>query len=100
DPGLAADLALPIEELGLLSRSYNCLKREGIHSVGELTARSEADLLDIRNFGAKSIGEIKEKLSGLGLSLKDSPADFDLSLASDDEDAYEGDIQFSDEQPS
>ncbi|WP_043501494.1 DNA-directed RNA polymerase subunit alpha [Georgenia sp. SUBG003] len=102
DAALAQDLALPIEDLGLLSRSYNCLKREGIHTVGELVARSEADLLDIRNFGAKSIGEIKEKLAGLGLSLKDSPADFDLAShpgAADDEDAY-GDIQFSDEQPS
>ncbi|PFG40451.1 DNA-directed RNA polymerase subunit alpha [Georgenia soli] len=102
DAALAQDLALPIEDLGLLSRSYNCLKREGIHTVGELVARSEADLLDIRNFGAKSIGEIKEKLAGLGLNLKDSPADFDLAThpgAADDEDAY-GDIQFSDEQPS
>ncbi|MFC4554383.1 DNA-directed RNA polymerase subunit alpha [Georgenia faecalis] len=99
DAALAADLALPIEDLGLLSRSYNCLKREGIHTVGELVARSEADLLDIRNFGAKSIGEIREKLAGLGLSLKDSPADFDLSLVADDEDeAYEGDLEFSDEQ--
>ncbi|ROR73551.1 DNA-directed RNA polymerase subunit alpha [Bogoriella caseilytica] len=99
DAALAQDLALPIEELGLLSRSYNCLKREGIHSVGELTARSEADLLDIRNFGAKSIGEIKEKLAGIGLSLKDSPADFDLSAAAGeeiDDEAY-GDIQFSDD---
>src|SRR5690625_959607 len=43
DEALAADLALPIEELGLQSRSYNCLKREGIHSVGELVARTEAD---------------------------------------------------------
>ncbi|MFH5822092.1 DNA-directed RNA polymerase subunit alpha [Georgenia sp. AZ-5] len=100
DAALAQDLALPIEDLGLLSRSYNCLKREGIHTVGELVARSEADLLDIRNFGAKSIGEIKEKLAGLGLSLKDSPADFDLSAhAAAEDDAY-GDIQFSDEQPS
>ncbi|MPV36538.1 DNA-directed RNA polymerase subunit alpha [Georgenia subflava] len=102
DAALAQDLALPIEDLGLLSRSYNCLKREGIHTVGELTARSEADLLDIRNFGAKSIGEIKEKLAGLGLGLKDSPADFDLSAAAgaeEDDEAY-GDIQFSDEQPS
>ena len=48
---LAADLALPIEYLELTVRSYNCLKREGIHSVGELVARSEPDLMDIRNFG-------------------------------------------------
>jgi DNA-directed RNA polymerase subunit alpha len=45
--------------------------------VGELVARSEADLLDIRNFGAKSIAEVKEKLAGMGLSLKDSPLEFD-----------------------
>ncbi len=69
DAALAADLALPIEELELTVRSYNCLKREGIHSVGELVARSEADLLDIRNFGAKSIDEVKAKLAGMGLAL-------------------------------
>lgn len=73
DAALAADLALPIEELELTVRSYNCLKREGIHTVGELVARSEADLLDIRNFGAKSIDEVKAKLHGMGLALKDSP---------------------------
>ena len=86
DAALAADLALPIEELQLTIRSYNCLKREGIHAVGELVARSEADLLDIRNFGAKSINEVKEKLAELGLSLKDSPLDFDPSTA----DYYDG----------
>ncbi|MBM7331615.1 DNA-directed RNA polymerase subunit alpha, partial [Agrobacterium sp. S2] len=66
---------------------YNCLKREGIHTVGELVARSEADLLDIRNFGAKSITEVKEKLAELNLSLKDSPLDFDPSAAA----YYDGD---------
>src|SRR4249920_2591208 len=79
DAALAADLALPIEELDLTVRSYNCLKREGIHTVGELVARSEADLLDIRNFGAKSIDEVKAKLVELGLALKDSPPGFDPS---------------------
>ena len=74
---LAADLALPIEEMDLTVRSYNCLKREGIHSVGELITRSEADLLDIRNFGAKSIDEVKAKLHSMGLALKDSPPGFD-----------------------
>ncbi|MFI2754319.1 DNA-directed RNA polymerase subunit alpha [Cellulomonas sp. P22] len=88
DAALAADLALPIEDLQLTIRSYNCLKREGIHSVGELVARSEADLLDIRNFGAKSITEVKEKLAELGLSLKDSPLDFDPTAAT----YYEGEF--------
>ena len=86
DAALAADLALPIEELQLTIRSYNCLKREGIHTVGELVARSEADLLDIRNFGAKSITEVKEKLAGLGLTLKDSPLDYDAAAYYDDAD--------------
>jgi DNA-directed RNA polymerase subunit alpha len=65
--------------MDLTVRSYNCLKREGIHSVGELVSRSEADLLDIRNFGAKSIDEVKVKLHSMGLALKDSPPGFDPS---------------------
>ena len=83
DAALAADLALPIEDLNLTVRSYNCLKREGIHTVGELVARSEQDLLDIRNFGAKSIEEVKQKLIDMGLALKDSPPGFDPSSAVD-----------------
>src|SRR6266511_3165096 len=68
---LEANLDTPIEELDLSVRSYNCLKREGITSVGELVTKSEADLLDIRNFGAKSIDEVREKLHELGLSLRE-----------------------------
>ncbi|MGH3657388.1 MAG: DNA-directed RNA polymerase subunit alpha C-terminal domain-containing protein, partial [Micromonosporaceae bacterium] len=51
--------------------------REGINSVGELISRNEADLLDIRNFGQKSIDEVKMKLAGMGLALKDSSPVFD-----------------------
>ena len=76
-----AAFSLPIEEMDLTVRSYNCLKREGIHTVGELVGRTEADLLDIRNFGQKSIDEVKIKLAGLGLSLKDSPVGFDPAAA-------------------
>jgi DNA-directed RNA polymerase subunit alpha len=83
DAALAADLALPIEEMDLTVRSYNCLKREGIHSIGELVGRSEADLLDIRNFGQKSIDEVKSKLAGMSLALKDSPPGFDPRVAVD-----------------
>jgi DNA-directed RNA polymerase subunit alpha len=79
DAVFAEQLSLPIEELNLTVRSYNCLKREGIHTVGELITRSEAELGDIRNFGAKSIDEVKYKLAELGLALKDSPPGFDPS---------------------
>ena len=83
DEQLEADLALPVEELQLTVRSYNCLKREGIHTVGELVARSEQDLLDIRNFGTKSIDEVKQKLAELGLLLKDSAPGFDPLAAAE-----------------
>src|SRR5919109_198768 len=89
DEQLAADLALPIEDLQLTVRSYNCLKREGIHTVGELISRSEQDLLDIRNFGSKSIDEVKGKLHEMGLSLKDSAPGFDPSAAVDNFDEEE-----------
>ena len=87
------------EDLDLTVRSYNCLKREGIHTVGELVGRSEADLLDIRNFGAKSIDEVKAKLVEMGLSLKDSAPGFDPHAAlaaygDDDDDAFVEDEQY------
>ncbi|HJE90421.1 MAG TPA: DNA-directed RNA polymerase subunit alpha [Dietzia timorensis] len=72
-----ASYSMAIDELDLSVRSFNCLKREGVHTVGELVARSESDLLDIRNFGQKSIDEVKIKLAELGLSLKDAPPGFD-----------------------
>ena len=81
DAFVAEQLSTPIEQLDMTVRSYNCLKREGIHTVGELITRSEADLLDIRNFGAKSIDEVKVKLASLGLALKDSPPGFDPGAA-------------------
>ncbi|MCL5292239.1 MAG: DNA-directed RNA polymerase subunit alpha [Actinobacteria bacterium] len=65
-----AKLDLPIEDLELSVRSYNCLKRENVNTLSELVERTEADLMQIRNFGAKSIEEVKEKLAELGLSLK------------------------------
>ena len=59
-----------IEELELGVRSYNCLKREGIQTVGDLVTKTEAELLNIPNFGKKSIDEVKEKLAERGLSLR------------------------------
>ncbi|HEY8340216.1 MAG TPA: DNA-directed RNA polymerase subunit alpha [Egibacteraceae bacterium] len=63
------NLMLPIEDMDLSVRSYNCLKREGVSTVGELVQKTEQDLLDIRNFGQKSIEEVKQKLAEMGLSL-------------------------------
>lgn len=60
----------PIEELDLSVRSYNCLKRQGVNTMGQLTECTEGDLLNIRNFGAKSIEEVKDKLQQMNLSLK------------------------------
>jgi len=74
---LSSELSMPIEDLDLSVRSYNCLKREGINSVAELVALSETQLMNIRNFGQKSVDEVRDKLISLGLSLKDSVAGFD-----------------------
>jgi DNA-directed RNA polymerase subunit alpha len=63
-------LDTPIEELDLSVRSYNCLKRQGVNTIGQLSECSENDLLNIRNFGAKSIEEVKDKLQQMGLGLK------------------------------
>ena len=65
-----AELDKQIEDLDLSVRSYNCLKRAGIHAVRQLVEFSENDLLNIRNFGAKSIEEVKDKLISMGLNLK------------------------------
>ncbi|MGM0366358.1 MAG: DNA-directed RNA polymerase subunit alpha [Actinomycetota bacterium] len=59
-----------VEELELSVRAYNCLKREGIDTVEKLLNYTEDELLDIRNFGQKSIQEVKDKVKELGLSFK------------------------------
>jgi DNA-directed RNA polymerase subunit alpha len=71
EPEDEGDKALTVEELNLSVRSYNCLKREGINTVGDLIQKSEAELMDIRNFGQKSIDEVKSKLEELGYSLRE-----------------------------
>jgi len=75
----SSELSMPIEDLDLSVRSYNCLKREGINTVSELVALSETQLMNIRNFGQKSVDEVRDKLISLGLSLKDSVPGFDGS---------------------
>jgi DNA-directed RNA polymerase subunit alpha len=61
----------PIEKLDLTVRSLNCLKREGVHTIGDLLNLSLEDLMDIRNFGEKSVIEVKDKIESMGLSLKE-----------------------------
>ena len=60
----------PIEELELGVRSYNCLKRVGIETIGDLVTKSESELAAIPNFGKKSIEEVKETLQQHGLTLR------------------------------
>ncbi|MGA0078289.1 MAG: DNA-directed RNA polymerase subunit alpha [Candidatus Nanopelagicales bacterium] len=90
-------LNMPIEQLDLTVRSYNCLKREGVHTVGELITRSEADLMDVRNFGQKSIDEVRAKLQMLGLQLKDSPPGYDPVAAAARAQAQEAEAEAEDE---
>lgn len=64
------ELEKRVEDLDLSVRSYNCLKRADIHTVRKLVEYSEKDLLNIRNFGSKSIDEVKAKLISMGLNLR------------------------------
>lgn len=65
-------LEMTVEELDFSVRSYNCLKRANIHTVEELTKKTEDDMMKVRNLGKKSLEEVKNKLADLGLELKKS----------------------------
>ena len=62
-------LEMPIEELELSVRSYNCLKRAGIATVEDLANKSQEDMMKVRNLGKKSLDEVTNKLIALGLSF-------------------------------
>ncbi len=66
---LASKLEQGVEMIELSSRASNCLKVAGIRTIGELVRKSEDDLLAVKNFGQKSLDEIKEKLKEMGLDL-------------------------------
>jgi DNA-directed RNA polymerase subunit alpha len=66
---LVDNLNRSVDELELSVRSYNCLKNANIRTIGELVQKNEAEMLKTRNFGRKSLNEIKEILAGMGLSL-------------------------------
>jgi DNA-directed RNA polymerase subunit alpha len=60
----------PVEDLELTVRSYNCLKREGVDTIGQLATMTEEELMNIRNLGMKSVDEIRSKLLEYGYSLE------------------------------
>jgi DNA-directed RNA polymerase subunit alpha len=64
-------LEMTIEEMDLSVRSYNCLKRANIHTVEDLTKKTEDDMLKVRNLGKKSLDEVVAKLISLGLNFKE-----------------------------
>ncbi|MGH2403847.1 MAG: DNA-directed RNA polymerase subunit alpha [bacterium] len=74
DPDRAKAMAMPIEDLDLSVRPYNCLKRAGIHTVGDLIMKTEEEVVAVKNFGRKSLDEVKEKLAAHGLSLRQPEA--------------------------
>ena len=69
DDRLNDNLSRSVDELELSVRSYNCLKNANIKTIGELVGKTEAEMLKTKNFGRKSLNEIKEILSTMGLSL-------------------------------
>jgi DNA-directed RNA polymerase subunit alpha len=69
EPAVARQLQTRIEDLDFSVRTSNCLRREGIGTVGELVQRTESDLMAIRNFGRKSLQEVKDKLATMDLAL-------------------------------
>jgi DNA-directed RNA polymerase subunit alpha len=69
DPRMAEMLGKPIEELDLSVRSANCLKNANIRTLGDLVQRTEREMLSTKNFGRKSLDEIKDVLASLGLSF-------------------------------
>ena len=64
-------LETPIEELDLSVRAYNCLKRDAIHTLQDLTAKSESEMMKIRNLGKKSLKEVIDKVRDMGLKFRD-----------------------------
>lgn len=68
----ASILDMPVENLGLSVRSLNCLKRAGVRAVGDLVQYNEEDVMKLKNFGQKSLDEIKDKLVEYGLGLRPS----------------------------
>lgn len=76
-------LRTPIEEMDLSVRSYNCLKRAGLNTAGDIARRSHEQMMRVRNLGRKSLEEVIGKLDGMGLRLSDEPETVIPSKATD-----------------
>jgi DNA-directed RNA polymerase subunit alpha len=72
DPDKLRIMNMPIEDLDLSVRPYNCLKRAGIHTVGDLIKKTEEEVVGVKNFGRKSLDEVKAKLALHNLTLRQS----------------------------
>jgi len=96
DDGMGLKTRAPdarIEELDFSVRTYNCLKKADVLTIGELVQLTEADLMNVRNFGKKSLGEVKEKLAQLGLSLRKGAEGSAIILGSSAEEDEDEDIE-------
>lgn len=80
-------LATKVEDMDLTVRSFNCLMRADIKTVGDLVNKSEDEIMKVRNLGRKSLDEVKDKLKSMGLSLKESEASEAGDFPSDDSEA-------------
>ena len=83
----ASQYNLPVENLNLSARTLNCLKRASIHKLGEVLEKSRAELLRIRNFGEKSLDELRDKLDELGIQhpgLAEQPEEAAASVEVDE----------------
>lgn len=89
---------MPIEQLELSSRTYNCLKRSQITKVGQILEMNENELLSLRNFGHKSLAELRDRLAALGVSLQSSEEPR-AEAAEEEDEGSDAEFEDTDEAP-
>lgn len=87
NPELDSVLATRVEDMDLTVRSFNCLMRADIKTVGDLVNKTEEEIMKVRNLGRKSLDEVKDKLKSMGLSLKESDPSTSGGFLEDDSEA-------------
>ena len=65
------EMETPIDDLDFSVRAYNCLKRAGVNTLGDLTEKTELEMMKIRNLGKKSLKEVIDKIKDMGLKFKE-----------------------------